>query len=78
MGKSTLAKIIVGEHDFEGDFKLGYNVKLGYYAQNQAEYLDLSKTVFETIDDVATGDLRKKVRDILGAFLSVAKQLIKK
>lgn len=78
MGKSTLAKIIVGEHDFEGDFKLGYNVKLGYYAQNQAEYLDLSKTVFETIDDVATGDLRKKVRDILGAFLFSGETIDKK
>lgn len=78
MGKTTLAKIIVGEHDYEGEFKLGYNVKMGYYAQNQAEYLDLSKTVFETIDDVATGDLRKKVRDILGAFLFSGETIDKK
>lgn len=78
MGKSTLAKIIVGEQDFEGEFKLGYNVKLGYYAQNQAEYLDMNKTVFETIDDVATGDLRKKVRDILGAFLFSGETIDKK
>ncbi|MBN1652127.1 MAG: ATP-binding cassette domain-containing protein [Bacteroidales bacterium] len=78
MGKTTLAKIIVGEHDYEGEFKLGYNVKMGYYAQNQAEYLDLNKTVFETIDDVATGDLRKKVRDILGAFLFSGESIDKK
>lgn len=78
MGKSTLAKIIAGELDYEGDFKIGYNVKLGYYAQNQAEYLDNSKTVFETIDDVATGDLRKKVRDILGAFLFSGETIDKK
>ncbi len=78
MGKTTLAKIIVGEHDYEGEFKLGYNVKMGYYAQNQAEYLDLNKTVFETIDDVATGDLRKKVRDILGAFLFSGETIDKK
>lgn len=78
MGKSTLAKIIVGELDYEGSFKLGFNVKLGYYAQNQAEYLDLGKTVFDTIDDVATGDLRKKVRDILGAFLFSGETIDKK
>ena len=78
MGKSTLAKIIVGELECDGDFKIGYNVKLGYYAQNQAEYLDTNKTVFETIDDVATGDLRKKVRDILGAFLFSGETIDKK
>lgn len=78
MGKSTLAKIIVGELDYKGSFKMGFNVKLGYYAQNQAEYLDMSKTVFETIDDVATGDLRKKVRDILGAFLFSGETIDKK
>ena len=78
MGKTTLAKIIVGEQDYEGEFKLGYNVKLGYYAQNQTEYLDMNKTVFETIDDVATGDLRKKVRDILGAFLFSGETIDKK
>ena len=78
MGKTTLARIIVGENDFEGELKIGYNVKIGYYAQNQAEYLDLNKTVFETIDDVATGDLRKKVRDILGAFLFSGETIDKK
>lgn len=78
MGKTTLARIIVGENDFEGALKIGYNVKIGYYAQNQAEYLDLTKTVFETIDDVATGDLRKKVRDILGAFLFSGETIDKK
>lgn len=78
MGKTTLAKIIVGETECEGDFQLGYNVKMGYYAQNQADYLDLDKTVFETIDDVATGDLRKKVRDILGAFLFGGETIDKK
>ncbi len=78
MGKTTLARIIVGENDFEGELKIGYNVKIGYYAQNQAEYLDLTKTVFETIDDVATGDLRKKVRDILGAFLFSGETIDKK
>lgn len=78
MGKSTLAKIIVGELDYDGDFKIGYNVKLGYYAQNQAEYLDVNKTVFDTIDDVATGDLRTKVRDILGAFLFSGETIDKK
>ena len=78
MGKTTLAKIIVGALEYEGDLKIGYNVKLGYYAQNQAEYLDMNKTVFETIDDVATGDLRKKVRDILGAFLFSGEAIDKK
>ncbi len=69
MGKSTLSKIIVKELDFEGEMKIGYNVMLGYYAQNQTDTLDPKKTVFETIDDVATGEIRKKIRDILGSFL---------
>jgi ATP-binding cassette subfamily F protein 3 len=69
MGKSTLSKIIVGELDFTGELKLGYNVKLGYYAQNQTETLDPNKTVFETIDEVAVGEIRKKMRDILGSFM---------
>ena len=68
-GKSTLSKIIVGELQAEGKIELGHNVKLGYYAQNQAEELDLNKTVFETIDDIAVGDIRKYVRDLLGSFL---------
>ncbi|NOR86373.1 MAG: ATP-binding cassette domain-containing protein, partial [Bacteroidales bacterium] len=69
MGKSTLSKIIVKEIDYTGEFKLGFNVSMGYYAQNQTDLLDYSKTVFETIDDVATGEIRKKIRDILGSFL---------
>lgn len=69
MGKSTLSKIIVKELDFEGELKIGYNVLLGYYAQNQTDLLDPKKTVFETIDDIATGEIRKRIRDILGSFL---------
>jgi len=70
MGKSTLAKIIIKElHDYQGEMKIGYNVFLGYYAQNQTDLLDPAKTVFEIIDDVAVGDIRKKTRDILGSFL---------
>lgn len=78
MGKSTLAKIIVGESDYEGELKTGHQVKIGYYAQNQTDYLAMNKTVFETIDEVATGDLRKKVRDILGAFLFSGETIDKK
>lgn len=69
-GKSTLVKCIMGEiTDYEGTLKLGHNVRIGYFAQNQAQLLDESKTVFETIDYVATGDIRTKIRDILGAFM---------
>lgn len=69
-GKSTLAKIIVGElNDYSGEFKLGHQVQIGYYAQNQAAMLDGEKTVFQTIDDIATGDIRPKIRNILGSFL---------
>lgn len=68
-GKSTLSKIIVGQEDHEGKLTKGYNVSIGYYAQNQAEMLDGEKTVFETIDDVAAGDIRKSVRNLLGSFL---------
>lgn len=69
-GKSTLVKCIMGEiADYEGTLKLGHNVRIGYFAQNQAQLLDESKTVFETIDYVATGDIRTKIRDILGAFM---------
>lgn len=69
MGKSTLSKIIINELDYEGELKIGYNVSLGYYAQNQTDLLNPSKTVFETIDDIAVGEIRKKIRDILGSFL---------
>lgn len=69
-GKSTLAKIIVGEiNDYTGDFRLGAQVQLGYYAQNQAAMLDGEKTVFQTIDDIAVGAIRPKIRNILGSFL---------
>ena len=77
-GKTTLAKIIVGSLDHEGLCKLGHNVKIGYYAQNQAELLDPEKTVFETIDDVATGEIRTKIRNILGSFLFGADAIDKK
>ena len=69
-GKSTLAKIIVGEiNDYTGSFRLGHQVQIGYYAQNQAAMLDGEKTVFETIDEAAVGDIRPKIRSILGSFL---------
>jgi ATP-binding cassette subfamily F protein 3 len=68
-GKSTLVKCIMNEIDFEGNLTHGHNVKIGYFAQNQAQMLNEERTVFETIDDVAVGDIRTKIRDILGAFM---------
>lgn len=68
-GKSTLVKCILGEIPFEGTLKIGHNVEIGYFAQNQAQLLDGELTVFETIDRVARGDIRLKLRDILGAFM---------
>ncbi|WP_299769665.1 ABC-F family ATP-binding cassette domain-containing protein [uncultured Dokdonia sp.] len=68
-GKSTLAKMIVGELEHQGDIKLGHNVQIGYFAQNQAEYLDGSKTVEDTMIDAADEKTRPRVRDILGSFL---------
>ncbi len=68
-GKSTLVKCIMGEIPFTGTLKIGHNVKIGYFAQNQAQLLDESITVFDTIDRVAVGDIRTKIRDILGAFM---------
>ncbi len=68
-GKSTLVKAIMGEIEFEGKVSLGHNAMIGYFAQNQASLLDESKTVFQTIDDVAVGDIRNKIRDLLGAFM---------
>lgn len=68
-GKSTLVKCIMNEIDFGGKLELGHNVKIGYFAQNQAQLLDENLTVFETIDYVAVGDIRTKIRDILGAFM---------
>lgn len=67
-GKSTLVKCIMNEISFEGSLKLGHQVEIGYYAQNQAQLLNEELTVFETIDNVARGDIRLKIRDILGAF----------
>lgn len=68
-GKTTLVKCIMGQLDYLGTLKIGHNVKIGYFAQNQAALLDEDKTVFETIDYVAVGDIRTKIRDILGAFM---------
>ncbi|MBR0037583.1 MAG: ABC-F family ATP-binding cassette domain-containing protein [Bacteroidales bacterium] len=68
-GKSTLVKCIMGQIPFEGELKVGYGVKIGYFAQNQAQLLDENLTVFDTIDRVAVGEIRTKIRDILGAFM---------
>ena len=68
-GKSTLVKCIMDEIPFEGKLTVGHNVQIGYFAQNQAQLLDDEKTVFDTIDYVAKGDIRLKIRDILGAFM---------
>ena len=68
-GKSTLVKCILGEIPFEGHLKVGHNAQIGYFAQNQAQLLDTEITVFDTIDRVARGDIRTRIRDILGAFM---------
>ena len=68
-GKSTLVKCIMKEIEHEGILTLGHNVKIGYFAQNQASLLDENLTVFQTIDDVAVGDIRNKIKDLLGAFM---------
>lgn len=68
-GKTTLVKCIMGEIPFEGKLTIGHNVTIGYFAQNQAQLLDENLTVFDTIDRVAVGDIRLKIRDILGAFM---------
>ena len=68
-GKTTLTKIITGKESYGGKLEIGYNVSIGYYEQHQAETLNGDKTVFQTIDDVATGDMRLRVRSLLGAFL---------
>jgi ATP-binding cassette subfamily F protein 3 len=68
-GKSTLVKCIMNEIPYDGNLKIGHNVKIGYFAQNQASLLDGEMTVFDTIDQVAVGDIRTKIRDILGAFM---------
>jgi ATP-binding cassette subfamily F protein 3 len=68
-GKSTLIKAIMGEIEYEGKLQMGHNAMIGYFAQNQASLLDVDLTVFETIDQIAQGDIRTKIKDILGAFM---------
>ncbi|GET33493.1 ABC transporter ATP-binding protein [Prolixibacter bellariivorans] len=77
-GKTTLARIIMQELEFDGYAKLGHNVKIGYFAQNQASLLDESATAFDTIDRIAVGDVRTKIRDILGAFMFSGEDVDKK
>lgn len=77
-GKSTMVKAIMGEIDFDGKLALGHNVKVGYFAQNQASLLNEELTVFQTIDDVAVGDIRTKIKDILGAFMFSGDNISKK
>lgn len=77
-GKTTLVKMILNETDYDGTIKLGHNVEIGYYAQNQDELLDESKTVFDTLDEIAVGPIRTKIRDILGAFLFSGETIDKK
>ena len=77
-GKSTLVKCIMNEIEYSGKLKLGHNVKIGYFAQNQASLLDENRTIFETIDYVAVGDIRTKIRDILGAFMFGGEAIEKK
>ena len=77
-GKSTLVKCIMGEIPYDGNLKIGHNVKIGYFAQNQAQLLDEQLTVFDTIDYVAVGDVRTRINDILGAFMFGGKASEKK
>jgi len=77
-GKSTLVKAIMGEIDYEGSLTLGHNALIGYFAQNEASLLDEQLTVFQTIDDVAKGDIRTKIKDILGAFMFSGDNIQKK
>ena len=77
-GKSTLVKCIMGEIEHEGKMNLGHNVKIGYFAQNQASLMDGELTVFQTIDDVAKGEIRTKIKDILGAFMFSGDDIFKK
>ncbi|MBR5210468.1 MAG: ABC-F family ATP-binding cassette domain-containing protein, partial [Paludibacteraceae bacterium] len=77
-GKSTLVKCIKNEIPFEGSCQIGHNVQIGYFAQNQASLLDGELTVFETIDNVAQGDIRTKIKDLLGAFMFGGEASLKK
>lgn len=79
LGKTTLIKLIIGEEEYQnGTFELGHNVSVGYFAQDEAEKLDGDKTVFQTIDDLAVGEIRKSVRNILGSFLFGGEDVDKK
>lgn len=77
-GKSTLSRIITGEEINKGEVELGYQIKIGYFAQNQAEILDPEKTIFETIDEAARGEVRTKIRSLLGSFLFGGEEVDKK
>ena len=77
-GKTTLSRIIAGELDYKGKLKIGHNVKIGYYAQNQDEIINEDKTVFQTVDEIARGEVRTRLRDILGAFLFRGEEIDKK
>ena len=77
-GKSTLVKAIMGEIDYDGKLQVGHNAMIGYFAQNQASLLDQDLTVFQTIDQVAEGDIRTKIKDILGAFMFSGETIDKK
>jgi len=77
-GKTTLARVILNELEHTGELKIGHNVKVGYFAQNQAQLMDESLTVLETIDQIAVGDVRTKIRDILGAFMFSGEDVDKK
>jgi ATP-binding cassette subfamily F protein 3 len=77
-GKSTLVKSIMAEIEHEGKLTLGHNVKIGYFAQNQASMLDENLTVYQTIDDIAVGDIRTKIKDLLGAFMFGGDESFKK
>src|SRR5690606_23740762 len=68
-GKSTMIKAILGEIEVEGQCRLGHNVKVGYFAQNQASLLDPELTIFQTVDEVAEGDIRTQIKNILGRFM---------
>ena len=77
-GKSTMIKAIMGEIDFEGKLEVGHNAQIGYFAQNQASLLDGEMTIFETIDQIAVGDVRTKIKDLLGAFMFKGDDIQKK
>lgn len=77
-GKTTFVKCVMGEIPYGGSLKIGHNIKIGYFSQNQAQTLDTSKTVFETVDDVATGDIRTRLKDLLATFLFRGEDIDKK